>query len=226
MPSFEALFLALTLLLLGAGAAVLWALLRQSSPTAAQEALGKGDFQGALAALTRDPGRDELLAAAMAAKHLWELARARELLRRLLAADPADGEAWLELGLVEAYAGDAAAAREAFARVEPLRADLAESLTLHRAWLELVQGEETAARRRFEQIAAPLETKLRTDLGSGEPVFAEWFLHAASLWEAAGQRDLAEWARAAGLASAPASRLARHLGTVRVGEYSATIDRS
>jgi tetratricopeptide (TPR) repeat protein len=204
----------------------LWALLRQSARTAAQEALGKGDFQGALAALTRDPGRDELLAAAMAAKHLWELDRARELLSRLLAADPADGEAWLERGLVEAYAGDAAAAREAFARVEPLRADLAESLTLHRAWLELVLGEETAARRRFEQIAAPLETKLRTDLGSGEPVFAEWFLHAAALWEAAGQRDLAEWARAAGLASAPASRLARHLGTVRGAEYSATIDRS
>lgn len=216
MPSFEALLLALTLLVLGAGAVILWALLRHGARTPAQEALGEGDFAGALAALGRDPGRDELLAAAMAAKHLLELDRARGLLRRLLAADPADGEAWIELGLVEGYAGDARAAREAFARAEPLRADLAESLTLHRAWLALAQGEEATARGLFEQVAAPLETKLRTDLGGGEPVFSEWFLHAAALWEAAGQRELAAWARAAGLASAPGSLLAGRLGTVRV----------
>lgn len=216
MPGFEVLLLALLLLLLGAGAATLWILLRQSARSEAQEALGRGDFQAALAALSRNPSRDELLAAATAAKHLWELDRARGLLRGLLAADPRDGEAWLELGLVEAYAGDFAAAKTAFARAETLRADLSESLTLHRAWLALASGDEPSARRLFEQIAAPLETKLRTDLGSGEPVFCEWFLHAACLWEAAGQRDLAEWTRAAGLASAPRSLLAHHLVTTRV----------
>src|SRR5262249_1105544 len=152
------------------------------------------------------PERDELYVAAVAAKHLLELDRARELLGRLLAADPEDGEAWLENGLVAAYSGDPATAREAFAKAAALRSDLAESLTLHRAWLALREGDKETARRLFDEVEAPLETKLRTDLGGGEPLFAEWFLEAASLWEAAGDSLRARWARKAGREAAPESR--------------------
>jgi hypothetical protein len=48
---------------------------------------------------------------------------------------------------------------------------------------------------------------LRTDLGQGEPLFAEWFLQAAALWEAAGDFERAAWARTAGREAAPESRL-------------------
>ena len=45
------------------------------------------------------------------------------------------------------------------------------------------------------------------DLGSGEPLFAEWFLQAADLWADAGDEERAAWARREGRASAPESRL-------------------
>jgi hypothetical protein len=126
---------------------------------------------------------------------------------RLVAADPRDGEAWLEAGLAAAYAGDAPAAERAFERAAALRADLLESITLHRAWLALRQGDRRAARARFEEVEASLESKLRGDLGPGDPLFAEWFLHAGALWEAAGDAGRAAWALDAARAAAPASRL-------------------
>ena len=94
------------------------------------------------------------------------------------------------------------------------RADLAESITLHRAWLELRRGRERDARRRFEEIEASLESKLRADL-VGDPLFAEWYLQAALLWRAAGDEERAAWAWREGLAAAPESRLAEALGRWR-----------
>jgi predicted Zn-dependent protease len=210
MLSLAGLMIVLLLALLAAGALVLWTTLRRPSASPGMEALGEGRFAAALAAARTDAraGRDELYAAAVAAKHLLELDRARALLDRILARDPGDGEAWLESGLVAAYAGDLAAAERAFARVEPLRSDLLESLTLHRAWLALRRGDSAASRRLFSEVEAPLENKLRSDLGSGEPLFAEWFLQAAALWRAAGDVERADWARREGRASAPESRLA------------------
>jgi hypothetical protein len=217
--SFEGLLIILLLLLLAAGALGLWATLRQPSGSAALRALGQGRFGAALEAARTDAraGRDELYAGAVAAKHLLELDRARGLLDRILARDPGDGEAWLERGLVAAYAGDLAAADRAFARVEPLRSDLLESLTLHRAWLALRRGDSPAARRLFSEVDAPLENKLRSDLGGGEPLFAEWFLQAAALWRAFGDEERADWARREGQASAPESRLAEIVENVEAG---------
>lgn len=208
MPSFESILLGVLLAGLAAGSFLLWSGLQRSGKSAASAELGRGHFAAALAAARiagPRPERDELYAAAVAAKHLLELDRARELLSRLLAADPEDGEAWLERGLVAAYSGDLAAAREAFAKAAALRSDLAESLTLHRAWLALREGDRATARRLFDEVEAPLETKLKTDLGGGEPLFAEWFLEASRLWEAAGDSARAEWAWKAGRAAAPES---------------------
>jgi len=210
MPSFESLFLGVLLAGLAVGALLLWSGLKRSGASLALQELGRGHFAATLAAARTDgprPERDELYAAAVAAKHLLDLDRARDLLGRLLAADPEDGEAWLESGLVAAYSGDLATAEAAFARAAAHRSDLAESLTLHRAWLALRRGDRAAARRLFDEVEAPLETKLRTDLGEGEPLFAEWFLQAAALWEAFGDSERALWARTAGREAAPESRL-------------------
>jgi tetratricopeptide (TPR) repeat protein len=209
MPSFETLSLGALLAAVAAGAFLLWAGLRRSGTSPAREELGRGHFAAALAAARiagPHPERDELYTAAVAAKHLLDLDRARDLLAQLLADDPDDGEAWLESGLVAAYAGDLATAETAFARAASHRSDLTESLTLHRAWLSLRKGDAEAARRRFDEVEAPLETKLRTDLGEGEPLFAEWFLQAAVLWDAAGDSARADWARSAGRLAAPESR--------------------
>jgi tetratricopeptide (TPR) repeat protein len=210
VSSLEGLLLLSLLVLLGAGALGLWATLRRPAASSAFQALGQGRFADALAAARTEPpaDREELYAAAVAAKHLLQLDRAGELLDRILARDPSDGEAWLERGLVAAYAGDFEGAERALARAEPLRSDLLESLTLHRAWLALRRGDSQAAQRLFSEIEAPLANKLRSDLGSGEPLFSEWFLQAAALWRAAGNREEAEWAHQEGQASAPESRLA------------------
>jgi tetratricopeptide (TPR) repeat protein len=210
VPSFEGLLLLLLLALLAAGALGLWSTLRRPSASSALEALGQGRFADALETARIEPpvDRGELYAAAVAAKHLLQLERAGELLDRILVRDPGDGEAWLERGLVAAYAGDLAGAERAFARVEPRRSDLLESLTLHRAWLALRRGDPQTAQRLFSEIEAPLANKLRSDLGSGEPLFCEWFLQAAALWRAAGNREEAEWAHQEGRSSAPESRLA------------------
>jgi hypothetical protein len=70
------------------------------------------------------------------------------------------------------------------------------------------------ARRLFSEVEAPLENKLRSDLGSGEPLFAEWFLQAAALWRAFGEEERAGWARREGRASAPESQLATVISTI------------
>lgn len=209
MPSLGTLSLGALLAAIAVGAFLLWAGLRRSGASPALQELGRGHFATALAAARTAgprPERDELYAAAVAAKHLLELDQARDLLGRLLAEDPGDGEAWLESGLVAAYSGDLKAAEAAFAKAATRRSDLSESLTLHRAWLALREGNGAIARRLFDEVEAPLETKLRTDLGQGEPLFAEWFLQAAALWEASGDSERATWARAAGREAAPESR--------------------
>lgn len=208
--SFEALLIITLLLLLAAGSFGLWTTLRRPSASPALRELSLGHFTAALAAARDDAraGREELWAGAMAAKHLLDFEGARARLDRILTRDPGDGEAWLERGLVAAYAGDLTAAESAFLKVEPLRSDLLESLTLHRAWLALRRGDPLAAHRLFNDVEAPLENKLRSDLGSGEPLFAEWFLQAAALWRAAGDGERAGWAWREGQASAPESRLA------------------
>ena len=210
MPSLEGLLLPTLLVLLAAGAVGLWATLRQPSGNAALRALGEGRFAAALAAARTDAraSRDDLYAAAVAARHLLALDRARELIDRLLDRDPGDGEAWLERGLTAAWAGDLDGAERAFQQAGALRSDLLESLTLHRAWLALRRGDREGARRLFSEVEAPLENKLRSDLGSGEPLFAEWFLQAADLWADAGDEERAAWGRREGRASAPESRLA------------------
>lgn len=268
MPSFEGLLLGGTLLLLALGALGLFAVLRRSAATPATDALGRGSFAEALARAQTGTGagREELFAAAVAAKHLLDLDQAAALLDRLIAADPGDGEAWLERGLVSAYSALAAAspaasrgpaphrpgfapgqpaalpqaeaaehpaplrsatapeelalpqaaaeaAVQALARAIAARSDLAESITLHRAWLALLVGDLATARHLFDEVEAPLETKLRSDLGEGEPLFAEWFLHAADLWDALGEAEKAHWARRAAREAAPESRLPELLGT-------------
>jgi hypothetical protein len=213
MPSFEGIFAVLLGLLAAGGALALFAVLRRTRVSPAMAELGRGHFATALAATRTGPGasRDDLWTAAVAAKHLLRFDEARSLLDRLLAADPGDGEARLESGLVAAYAGDLAAAERELLAAAGQRSDLTESITLHRAWVALRRSDQstdrTAARRLFDEVEASLETKLRSDLGSGEPLFAEWFLHAAALWAAFGDAERAAWAADAGIASAPESRL-------------------
>lgn len=209
MPSFETLLIAALLLGAVLGGLGLFAVLRRTPESPAIQAVGRGDFEAALAAARtgRGAGRDELFAAAVAAKHRLRLDEARKLLARILAADPSDGEAWLESGLAAAYAGDLAEAERALGEAAARRSDLAESITLHRAWLELRKGDLRNARHLFDDVETSLENKLRTDLGSGEPLFAEWFLQAAELWAALGDTERAEWALREGRASAPGSRL-------------------
>lgn len=214
MPSFEGLLIAALLLGAVLGGLGLYAILRRTPDSPTVQAVGRGDFEGALAVARTGKGaaRDELFAAAVAARHRLRLDEARKLLARILAADPADGEAWLESGLAAAYAGDLAGAERALGEAAARRSDLAESITLHRAWLELRKGDLHNARRLFDEVETSLENKLRTDLGSGEPLFAEWFLQAAELWAALGDTERAEWARREGRASAPGSRLPEILG--------------
>lgn len=209
MPSVEAVFFPL-LGLLAAGASVaLFLVLRRTRVSPAMAALGRGHFAEALAAARTGPGagREELWAAAVAAKHLLCLDQSRALLSRILTSDPGDGEAGLESGLAAAYAGDLDTAEREILAAAAQRSDLTESITLHRAWVALRRGDRPAARRLFDEVEASLETKLRSDLGSGEPLFAEWFLHAAALWAAFGDAERAAWAAGAGRASAPESRL-------------------
>lgn len=212
MPSFEDLLTFLIIAAIVVSGLVLFAVLRRAPVSPAVQALGRGDFEAALASARTKAGRDELFAAAVAAKHLLRLEESRALLARILARDPADGEAWLESGLAAAYAGDWPAAERALAQAAARRSDLAESITLHRAWIELRKGEVRQARHLFDEVETSLENKLRTDLGGGEPLFAEWFLQAAELWAALGDEERANWARAEGRRSAIGSRLPEILG--------------
>lgn len=213
MPTFEGLLTFLIIAGVAVGGLILFAVLRRAPAGPAVQAVGRGDFEAALAAqLGPRAGRDELVARAVAAKHLLRLDESRALLARVLARDPTDGEAWLESGLAAAYAGDWPAAERALAEAAARRSDLAESITLHRAWVELRKGDLREARHLFDEVETPLENKLRTDLGGGEPLFAEWFLQAAELWAAVGDHERADWAREEGRRSAIGSRLPEVLG--------------
>jgi len=207
--SFEDLLTFLIIAGIAAGALALFAVLRRTPVSPAVQAVGRGDFEAALAGARTGAkaGRDELVAAAVAAKHLLRLDESRALLARVLARDPSDGEAWLEAGLAAGYAGDWPAAERALAKAAARRSDLAESITLHRAWVELKKKDVRKARRLFDEVETSLENKLRTDLGGGEPLFAEWFLQAAKLWAAFGDDERANWAREEGWRSAIGSRL-------------------
>lgn len=214
MPELQTLIVVLSAGGLAAVGLVLFFILRPRPAGLASQALARGDFAGATAAGREAESRAELLAAAIGAKHTLDYDLAIELVDRLLAADRNDGEAWLERGSAAAYRGATDVAEEAFSRVGASRSDLLEPLTLHRAWLALDSGDQAAARRLFEEVEAPLENKLRLDLGAGDPPFAEWFLQAAALWRAAGDRRRADWAERQGRAAAAGSRLPdRILGT-------------
>ena len=212
MPSTELWLLGLAGLLIAAGLLITVAVVRHAPRSRAADLLGRGAFAAARAASGRQPA--DRLAAAVAARHLLELDEAASLLDAALSEDPADGEALLERGLVEAYAGRHEAAAELLRRAAAARADLAESITLHQAWLDLERGRHDRARSRFEEIEASLESKLRADLG-GDPLFAEWFLQAAVLWRARGDDDRASWAWREGLAAAPESRLGEAIAASR-----------
>lgn len=220
MSSFEGLLTVLVLAAVVITAFVLVSVLRRTHDSPAAQAVGRGDFEAALAAARtgRGAGRDELFAAAVAARHLLRFDEARKLLARILAADATDGEAWLESGLAAAYsggAGDLDKAALELGRAAALRSDLAESITLHRAWIELRRGDLKEARHLFDEVETSLENKLRTDLGGGEPLFAEWFLHAAALWAALGDSERAAWAWEEGRRSAGGSRLPEVLRPVQ-----------
>jgi len=214
MPASQLWLLALVGLLVVAAAVITLAVLRHAPRSQAAELLGRGAFEEALRRGRDDPaGR---LAAATAARHLLDLELAARLLDAALADDPGDGEALVERGLVDAYAGRFDPAEDLLRRAAAVRADLTESITLHLAWLDLRRGESGRARRRFEEIEASLESKLRADL-TGDPLFAEWFLQAAQLWRAADDEERSAWAWRQGVAAAPESRLAEALAETAAG---------
>ena len=184
------------------------AALRRSHRGAGVSALESGDFAAALAVAASSGSREEHLAAARAGKHLLEFSQTKAILDALLASDDTDGEAWIERGLLAAYAGDPGSAEKMLDRALMLRSDLAESITLHRAWVALESGRRADASRLFQEVEVPLETKLRDDMGEGDPLFAEWYLHAAALWAAKGDTERSSWAGRVGTAAAgPKSRL-------------------
>ena len=211
--TFEILTYFFTFAVLGAVGLVLFVALRQGTPEPSAETLGLGRFGDtlALADTSENAERSSLYNAAVAAKHLLDWETAERLLRRILREDD-DGEAWLELGLTQTYQGDYDEALHSFDRAEATRADLFESLTLHRAFVAMRRGESSRARVLFEEVEVPLETKLRTDIGGGEPLFLEWFLQSAALWRAAGKTEKAAWAADQVRDMPGDSRLSREFG--------------
>jgi tetratricopeptide (TPR) repeat protein len=211
--SFETILL-WSLVIGGAIAAgMLVVALRGGEPSAIARATATGSFAAALEAADREPprARDDLLAAAIAAKHRREWDRARAWLDQAIADDPTDGEVLIELGLVDAYRGRAAEADQRLRDAIAARADLAESITLHRAFAALAGGDRAHAARLFEEVEAPLTTKLTVDVGPGDPAFAEWFLQAAALWSDAGSSERADWAWRTAVDSVPESLLPEHV---------------
>jgi tetratricopeptide (TPR) repeat protein len=210
--SFEGILLWSLAIGAAIGAGLLVVALRGAEPSAIARATALGQFAAALEAAKSAPPRerDDLLAAAIAAKHRCEWERARSWLEAALRDDPADGEVNVELGLIAAYNQNAVEADERLRAAIAARADLAESITLHRAFAALAGGDRTQAARLFEEVEAPLETKLAVDVGPGDPAFAEWFLHAAALWRDAGDTERADWAWRQASESAPESLLPEH----------------
>ena len=214
MISFETVLIVGLSVALAAGALIAVQALRRSG-SGVSEHFDAGHFQQALdaARVPDDLSRDEILAAAMAARHLLEMGRGRELLARLVREDPRDGEAWTELALIAGYENHFEDAARALDQAAISRSDLLESLTLHRAWLALRRDDSVEAARLFAEVEAPLETKFQTDLGTGDPAFAEWFLQAGLLWRHQGEEERARWAFGAASEAAPESLLiAREIG--------------
>ncbi|MEE2778522.1 MAG: hypothetical protein VYE73_17375 [Acidobacteriota bacterium] len=213
MPTFEILLIVVLAIVAGVGALGLYVALRGETPSAALEALGRGEYREALSVVGDDTRDDAMLAAATAARHCLEWEEARTRLRRVLEGDPRHGEAMIELALVHLYQNEMERADRLFVDALGWRSDLLESITLHRAVTAILGGDPQRGRELFEEVEATLETKLRLDVGEGEPAFAEWFLHSAVVWDALGRRSQAEWAWQAGRDAAPQSRLAEHLTT-------------
>lgn len=205
------LFTVLVIAVIVAAGIVLAAVLRHTPRARAADLLARGDFEEAVTAARESAASEELVPASIAARHLGDLKTARHLAERAVGADRRDGEAWLELGLVHGYAGELDEADKTLARAAALRSDLAEAVTLHRAWVALRGGNLETARRLFDEVEAPLETKLRLDLGSGDPVFADWFFHAGEVWSGLGRseedRESGRWAIGEARRSVPGSRL-------------------
>ena len=206
LPGFEALLMIFLIVVLAIGSGALYAALARRPASRAVSALAEGDFEAVLEEAATD-SRPDAIATAIAAKHLLNFDRAEELLARLVDEDAGDGEAWLERGLVAAYATRWKDAEKAFATVVSLRSDLLEPVTLHRAWAALAQGDNRRARKLFEDVEAPIESKLRIDIGGGDPLFAEWFWQASRLWASTGAAEAAEWAWKEGCDAAPTSQL-------------------
>lgn len=182
---------------------------RSRDPSGAARALASGDLRRALDTGLQSTLSEDLVPAGFAARHLLKLETSAELLERALDEDPDSGEAWLEYGLTLAEQGRLEEAEQALRRAERLRSDLTESVMLHRAWVALLRKDEASALRLFEEIEAPLENKLRSDLGSGDAVFSDWFLQAAQLWHLRGDPEKAAWAFEEARRSAAESRLAK-----------------
>jgi tetratricopeptide (TPR) repeat protein len=209
MPSFETLMFVGVFGLLAVAGLTFLVVLRSSRGAPAVSAFEDGRFAEALelARSGSDDSRGSRIAGARAARHLLDFDTANELLDDLFREDPEDGEAWVEKGLVAAYLRDSESARSHFQNAAALRSDLLESITLHRAWVEHSAGDATLARKLFDEIEQPIITKLDTDLGEGDPEFAEWFLHAGWLWRARGDEARALDAIEAARQAAPESQL-------------------
>jgi len=214
--SFEAILLWSLALGAAMGGVLLVVALRGAQPSAIARSTELGQFAAALEAAEREPPRrrDDLLAAAIAAKHRLDWERALSWLETAHREDLADGEVLVELGLVDVYRGRTDTADAWLRQASAARSDLAESITLHRAFAALVGGDRDQAARLFEEVEAPLVTKLTVDVGAGEPAFAEWFLHAAALWRDAGEHERADWAQRQAVESAPESLLPEHVRSV------------
>jgi len=207
--ALEALLSLLALLVTAAAALLVWTSLRQRGGSGGGAAISRGDFGAALASGER-PGAagGELVGAAMAARHLLLFDRARVLVDRRLAQDADDPPALVERFLGALWQGEADLEREQdLARLAARRPELGEEIELHRGFAAWWRGDLETARRRFEAIAPAIESKLRTDIGPGEGLYADWYLEAGVLWQAGGESARAAWAREALARSAPQSRL-------------------
>jgi tetratricopeptide (TPR) repeat protein len=205
----EILLLLFSVVVTVAAGLLVWAALRgRRGADPVGDAISRGDFGLALA-LGEAPGgsRREWLAAALAARHLLLFDRAAALTDRILTGEPDDGEARIERALGLLWQRRFAEAERELERALLLRPDLAEPIGLHRAFLAERQGDLASAGRRFEEIAAALENKLRSDIGPGDALFADWFLEGSLLWRALGDQERAAWAAAAFSRGAPQSRL-------------------
>ena len=206
----------LVLGVLAATAVAFYGATRREPRSRVVTALAQGEFLEAFELGPADPDSipatavEDLLAAAVAARHLAELDRAVSWLDAVVRRDSKNGEGWLEFGLALAYSGEFKRADKALARAAGLSPQLGEAVLLHRAWVALRSGLRQDALRRFEEIEAPIENKLETDLGSGEPAFADWFFQASELWRASGRADRADWSLAQAQHSAPQSLLGRN----------------